>query len=61
LFRHDVDGKLLDDIRKSLNKGLALGSDLFKAEIEQLTARRVTAGKRGRPLGWRKVKRGLDF
>jgi putative transposase len=51
---------LIDDIRKSLNKGLALGSDRFKAAIEQLTARRVTEGKRGRPVGWRKDKNGYD-
>jgi putative transposase len=61
LFKHHIDGKLIDDIRRSLNKGLALGSDRFKAEIEQLTARRVTEGKRGRPLGWRKDKNDFDI
>jgi len=54
LFTRHVDVKLLDDIRTSTNKGLAYGSDRFKKEIETLTGRRVTAKKRGRPLGWRK-------
>ena len=58
LFKYHIDGKLIDDIRKSLNKGLALGSDRFKTEIEELTARRVTEGKRGRPVGWRKDRNG---
>lgn len=54
LFKHSVDGNLLEDIRKSLNKGLVFGHKRFKDEIEQLTGRRVTEGKRGRPKGWRK-------
>lgn len=61
LFKHHVDIKLIEDIRKTLNKGLALGNERFKTEVEQLTARRVTEGKRGRPVGWRKekVKNGI--
>lgn len=61
LFKHHIDCKLIDEIRKTLNKGLALGSDRFKAEIETLTGRRVTEGKRGRPLGWRKDKNSCDL
>ncbi len=34
-------------IHESLNKGLALGNDRFRKEIEHLTARRVTPLKPG--------------
>jgi putative transposase len=49
LFKFHVDGELLSDIRNALNKGLAIGNDKFKAQIEELSGRRVTEGKRGRP------------
>lgn len=49
LFSSHIDGKLLDDIRKSLNSGLALGSERFIRDVEALVGRRVTAGQRGRP------------
>lgn len=49
LFRYHVDGKLLEDIRTAANKGLALGGERFKSEIEQLHGRRVRAAKMGRP------------
>ncbi len=55
LFKHQVGVALIADIRQALNKGLALGNERFKAEVEQLTKRRVTEGKRGRPVGWRKA------
>ena len=45
----DVDGELIDDIRKSVNSGLALGNDYFKDQIESLYNRRVTKGQSGRP------------
>jgi putative transposase len=54
LFTHQIEGKLLEDIRQATNKGLALGNDHFFADIEALTGRRVIEGKRGRPVGWRK-------
>ncbi len=54
LFSHDVEGKLLKEIRSNTNKGLAIGNNRFREEIESLTGRRVTALKRGRPVGWRK-------
>lgn len=57
LFQIHIDGELLIDIRKATNKGMALGNDKFKAEIEALSGRRVTEGKRGRPTGWRKDKK----
>lgn len=56
LFVHYVDGELLEEIRTNSNKGMAVGNDRFKEEIEALTGRRLRAKKRGRPSGWRKVK-----
>jgi putative transposase len=55
LFIRHVDVQLLDDIRKATNKGLAIGSKLFKENIEALSGKRVIERKRGRPVGWRKV------
>jgi len=49
LFAAQVDGSLLDDIRGALNKGLALGSERFKDELEANLKRRVRPGKMGRP------------
>jgi len=54
LFTHQIEGKLLEDIRQATNKGLALGNDNFFMDIESLTGRRVVEGKRGRAVGWRK-------
>jgi putative transposase len=56
LFRGHIEEKLLKEIRENSQKGLAIGSDRFKEEIEILTGRRCKAGKRGRPVGWRKKK-----
>ena len=56
LFAHQVEGKLLDDIREATNKGSALGNGKFFADIERLTGQRLIEGKRGRPVGWRKGK-----
>ena len=39
----------MQEIRESTNKGLAIGHNKFKDEIEKLTGRRMTAGKCGRP------------
>jgi putative transposase len=55
LFERHVEGELLTEIRANTNKGLVLGNDRFKEEIETLTGRRVKAKKRGRPVGWRKI------
>ena len=49
LFKVHVEDEMLETIRKSINKGLALGNERFTREIEQLTEKRVTAGKKGRP------------
>lgn len=56
LFTHQIEDKLLEDIRQATNKGLALGNDDFFAEVESLAGRRVIERKRGRPVGWRKNK-----
>jgi len=37
-------------------KGMAVGSDRFKDELETMTGRRLKAKKRGRPAGCRKEK-----
>lgn len=49
LFRAHVDDKLIEDIRSAANKGLALGDDRFKQELEVLCGRRVRPAKMGRP------------
>ncbi|OEU57358.1 MAG: transposase [Desulfobulbaceae bacterium S3730MH12] len=56
LFTHHVDGELLKEIRSNTHKGMAIGNDRFKEELETLTGRRLKSKKRGRPLGWRKEK-----
>ena len=56
IFVQHIDGKLLENIRSSTQKGMAVGSDRFKEEIETLTGRRLKSKKRGRPVGWRKEK-----
>jgi len=47
LFKHHIEGKLLEDIRLAANKGMAFGNGRFEAEIESLTGRRMTAKKMG--------------
>ena len=47
LFRYQLDGKVLQEIRESVNKGRAYGSDRFKEEIEVNLKRRVRPGKPG--------------
>lgn len=48
--------ELLKEIRDSTNKGLAIGDESFKMEVEKMTGRRVRPLKSGRPQGWRKKK-----
>ncbi|WP_395006645.1 hypothetical protein [Undibacterium sp.] len=55
LFKGQIDGELLETIRASVNKGMVFGNSRFETEIETLTGRRMTAGKVGRPVGWRKL------
>ncbi|MCI5123017.1 MAG: transposase [Candidatus Electrothrix sp. AR5] len=56
LFIHQVEGELLKEIRDNTHKGMAIGRERFKDEIEILTGRRLKSKKRGRPTGWRKKK-----
>jgi len=49
LFKTHVDVELLKEIRGSINKGLALGNERFVTQIEELTNKRVTPRKAGRP------------
>lgn len=60
LFTRHVDTKLIDDIRKATNKGLALGNEQFKFKVEALSGRSVIEGKRGRPVGWMKGATVID-
>lgn len=39
----------MKDIRESVHRELALGSEKFKSEIETLYGRRVTTRQNGRP------------
>ena len=54
LFKYHVEGEFLEAIRLAINKGLVLGNERFEMEVERLTGRKMTAKKRGRPVGWRK-------
>ena len=47
LFAAQLDNAVLSEIRTASNKGMALGNDRFKQEIEALSGRRVKPGKRG--------------
>ena len=49
LFRTEIDGKELTEIRDTANQGWALGSDRFKDEIEHALQCAVRPAKRGRP------------
>jgi putative transposase len=48
LFRYQLDDAELTDIRDSLNKGLAVGAERFKDQIEAAVARSVRPGQAGR-------------
>ena len=47
LFRYELDQEVLMDIQQSTDKGMALGNECFKEEIERLSGRRVVNLKRG--------------
>jgi len=47
---------IIDEIRKGTNKGLAIGEEGFKVNIEKKTGHRFRPLKKGRPIGWRKDK-----
>ncbi len=48
LFRFHLEPNEVDNIRKSVNKGLALGDDRFKQEVEINLKRRITPLRVGR-------------
>ena len=54
LFEHHINEREIELIRSATNKGMVVGNDRFRKEIEALTGRRVREKKRGRPIGWRK-------
>jgi putative transposase len=49
LFTEHVTGSMAKDIRDAVNKGMALGSDRFKDELETNLKRRVRPARMGRP------------
>ena len=56
LFDQGLDNKLVDDIRKITNKGMAIGNEGFITQIKVLTGHNLVSVNRGRPVGWRKKK-----
>ena len=51
LFRRNLDGSQIHEIREMLNQELVLGREDFKDRIAQMTRRQVRRGKDGRPCG----------
>ena len=47
LFKGHVDSEFISQIRIATNKGMAIGSNHFKDQIEELSGRRVRSFKRG--------------
>lgn len=47
LFTNKVEGELVTNIRECVNRGIALGSDKFRRQIEELGGRRQYLMKRG--------------
>ncbi|MDP5146948.1 transposase [Shewanella sp. ULN5] len=39
LFQHQLDAKMISDIRQATNKGMVIGSDTFQDQIEKLTGK----------------------
>lgn len=48
LFRYQLDDAALTDIRASLNKGLPVGAERFKDQIQAAVASSVRPGQAGR-------------
>jgi putative transposase len=48
LFTENLEPRLLQDIRESTNRNLALGNDRFKEQIEAALSRRVRLASPGR-------------
>lgn len=49
LFKYQIEGELMNDIRKATNQGMAIGNEQFKLDVEKLTGRRMRMNKTGRP------------
>lgn len=56
LFEYELGKKMINNIRKITNQGLAIGNEDFIMQIEKLTGHKMVSKKKGRPKGWRKVK-----
>lgn len=56
LFPSHIDEPLLGNIRSSVNGCMAIGSDNFRREVEQLTGRRLHNMPKGRPVGGHKAE-----
>ncbi|SMN02730.1 Transposase and inactivated derivatives [uncultured Candidatus Thioglobus sp.] len=54
LFEYEIDGMLIDNIRKTTNQGMAIGNEAFIKQIEMLTGYNMLSKSRGRPKGWRR-------
>jgi len=64
LFRHQLDDAEITEIRTSLNKGLAVGAERFKDQIEMVLARSVRPGQAGRKktvVGRESEQESLNF
>lgn len=64
LFRYQLDDADITEIRTSLNKGLAVGAERFKDQIETVLARSVRPGQAGRKKtadGLRGEQESLQF
>ncbi|MBI5889245.1 MAG: hypothetical protein HZB47_01030 [Nitrosomonadales bacterium] len=49
LFRPQLDGDAIDDIRLALNQSQSLGNERFYQHIQQMTGQRREGKLRGRP------------
>ena len=49
LFRPMLGGRHLDEIGDAINKGLVMGTEIFKGEIELRLKRRIRPEEMGRP------------
>jgi putative transposase len=56
LVAEGLDKQQIENIRLSLNKCITFGNDRFAKQIATLTGKRLSTGKPGRPVGWRKIK-----
>ena len=56
LFRAELDGEAIDDIRLALNQNQPIGNERFHTKIERMTGIRREARPRGRP----RLKPGSD-